>query len=172
MGTGKSSLGTRLARKLDRPFADLDTIIEEEAGKSIPEIFEQEGEEGFRAHERKQLLKTIREYEGILALGGGALHNQHLVDHIKINGLLIFIETPFSVILDRILQHNNRPLLLNDDGTMKDRETLENELQELYDQRLKYYQQSEITIHTDNRSSIEDTAAALVSKIRNHVSYN
>lgn len=172
MGTGKSTIGRELARKLDRPYSDLDTIIEKETGKSIPEIFEEEGEEGFRSRERKQLLDAIRNYKGILALGGGALHNQHLVDHVKINGLLIFIETPFSVILDRILQHENRPLLLNEDGTMKERTVLENELKELYNNRLKYYQQAELTIQTDNQTSIEETTAALVRKIRNHVAYN
>ncbi|MFH5832831.1 shikimate kinase [Halalkalibaculum sp. DA384] len=172
MGTGKSTLGRTLAEKLELPFADLDTRIEKQAGKPIPKIFEEEGEQRFRSLERKQLLDTIRNYEGVLALGGGALHNQHLVDHIKINGLLIFIETPFSVILDRIMQHDNRPLLLNEDGTVKDRAVLEEELSELYNQRLKYYRQAEITIRNDNETSIEDTAAALVKKIRNHVAHN
>ncbi|MDZ7692896.1 MAG: shikimate kinase [Balneolaceae bacterium] len=172
MGTGKSTIGKKLAETLERPYADLDDIIREEAGKSIPEIFEQEGEEGFRKRERKKLLETIRNYEGVLALGGGALHNQHMVDHIKINGLLIFIETPFSVILDRILRKKNRPLLLDEDGSMKDRAVLEKELTELYEKRLKYYRQAEITIQTDQHASAEKTTAALVRKIRNHVSHN
>ena len=172
MGTGKSTIGRELARELELSFADLDTMIEEEAGKPIPDIFEQQGEEAFRRLEKEMLLRAIREYEGVLSLGGGALHNQHVVDHLKINGLLIFIETPFSVILDRILQHDNRPLLLDEDGKMKDREVLEDELKQLYEQRLPLYRQAEITLQTDNQSSVEEATAALIKKIRNHVAFN
>ncbi len=172
MGAGKSSIGSKLAEQLELPFADLDTMIEKEAGKSIPQIFEEEGEKEFRSIERKMLLKAIREYQGVLSLGGGALQNQHFVDHLKINGLLIFIETPFSVILDRILEHKNRPLLLNEDGTMKDKDVLKNEMKQLYEKRLKYYRQAELTIQTNERSSVEATTSALVKKIKNHVSYN
>lgn len=172
MGTGKSTIGRQLAGKLGLPYADLDDLIREQADSSIPDIFEQEGEEGFRKRERKLLLDTIRNYKGVLALGGGALHNQHLVDHIKINGLLIFIETPFSVILDRILRKKNRPLLLDEDGSMKDRDILEKELKELYNERLNFYRQAEITIQPNQHDSAEATTTALVRKIRNHVSYN
>lgn len=172
MGAGKSTIGEELSRQLDRPFRDLDNIIVEQTGRSISRIFEREGEEYFRSLERKYLLDAIRNYEGILSLGGGTLHNQHLVDHVKINGLLIFIETPFSVIFNRITKDTDRPLLLNEDGTMKDRDVLEKELTDLYNQRLKYYEQSEITIQPDTSASAEENTAALVRKIRNHVSYN
>ncbi|MDX1639160.1 MAG: shikimate kinase [Balneolaceae bacterium] len=172
MGTGKSTIGAALARRLECPFADLDTIIEEETGQSIPEIFEHQGEEKFRTLEKKCLLQTVRTFKGVLALGGGALHNQHVVDHLKVNGLLIFVETSFSVILNRILKHEDRPLLLDKDGTMKEKSILEKELKELYEQRLPYYRQAEITIETGTGAGIEATTEKLVKKIRNHVAYH
>lgn len=171
MGAGKSTIGRRLAEELEVPFADLDTIIEDAAGKSIPDIFEDEGEEQFRELERKHLLKTIRNFKGVLALGGGALQNQHLVDHIKINGLLIFIETPFSVIFERITGQKHRPLLLKEDGALKEKDKLQKELKTLYQQRLPRYRQAELTIQTKNQSSVEETVAALARKIEHHVSH-
>lgn len=172
MGAGKSTIGKRLARELECAFTDLDAVIEEKAGKPITDIFEDDGEPAFRELERSCLLDAIRTFEGVLALGGGTLQNQHMVDHVKINGLLIFIETPFSVIFDRVSDNRERPLLLNEDGTLKDEDAFETELRELYEGRLTYYRQAEITIHTDTGSSVEETTAALVRKIRNHVSHH
>ncbi len=105
MGAGKSVIGQQLAGKLERPFLDLDDKITQKAGQSIPEIFKESGESEFRILERRAVLEVIREFTGVVALGGGSLQNQHLVDHIKLNGLLIFIETPISVILDRITKN-------------------------------------------------------------------
>jgi len=171
MGAGKSTIGRGLAERLDLPFADLDDIIEEETGRTIAEIFEDRGEKHFRKLERKLLLRAIREFRGVLALGGGALQNQHLVDHVKINGLLIFIETPFSVIFERITGHTDRPLLLNEDGEPKEKDELRKELEALYRNRLPRYRQAEITIQTEDQSSVEETVAALARKIEHHVSH-
>jgi len=171
MGAGKSTIAEKLAEKLDRPFLDADEEIQRRSGKTIPQIFEQEGETGFRARERKTLLDLIKSFKGVIALGGGALHNQHVVDHIKLNGLLIFIETPFSVILRRISENKDRPLLLNPDGTFKEEQTLKKEMTELYHKRLKFYRQSEITLQTEHYSTVEQSVEALVKKIRYHVSH-
>ncbi|MDX1585898.1 MAG: shikimate kinase [Balneolaceae bacterium] len=113
MGAGKSTVGRKLAERLERTFLDLDDYIEHKADKSIPEIFEEGGEKAFRKIERRCILEIIRTFEGIVALGGGSLHNQHMLDHIKLNGLLVFIETPISVILSRIEEDANRPFLLS-----------------------------------------------------------
>lgn len=171
MGAGKSTIAEKLAEKLDRPFLDADHEIERRSGETINQIFEQEGESSFRNLERKVILDLIKTFEGVIALGGGALHNQHLVDHIKLNGLLIFIETPFSVILRRISENKERPLLLNPDGTFKKEQTLKKEMTELYHKRLKFYRQAEITLQTEHYSTVEQSVEALVKKIRYHVSH-
>lgn len=171
MAAGKSAIGKKLAKELELPFLDLDDKIEEEAGQSIFKIFEESGESAFRVAERRALLKVIREFDGVISLGGGSLQNQHMVDHVKLNGLLIFIETPISIILDRISQDKNRPLLLDEQGNPKSRKQLENELTALYKERLPLYEQAVIQIDNDGRRSVEDIADNLLKKIRNHVEY-
>ncbi|MCW9706656.1 shikimate kinase [Fodinibius salsisoli] len=169
MGTGKTTIGRKLAQKLDYPFLDLDDRIVERAGQSIPDIFEAGGEGRFRTVERKALMEVCRSFKGVVALGGGSLQNQHLLDHLKLNGLLIFIETPFSVLIDRIYQDKNRPLLLDESGNVKERKTLEEELRFLYDDRLPLYRQASISIQMSRGESPEEQVETLFKKIRNHV---
>lgn len=171
MGAGKSVIGRNLADKLERPFTDLDDKIEEKSEKTIPEIFETMGESEFRIIERRAVLEVIREFEGIVALGGGSIQNQHMLDHIKLNGLLIFIETPVSVILDRISEDENRPLLLDEQGNPKDKEQLKKDLTTLYEERLPLYEQAVLTLENDGSQSPEQLVETLVKKIKNHVEY-
>lgn len=170
MGAGKSTIGKLLADKLNQPFIDLDERIEEQAGNSIPKIFDEEGEEYFRKLERAAVLDIIRDEHGVVALGGGSLQNQHILDHVKLNGLLIFIETPFSVILDRITENPDRPLLLDENGNMKEEELLREELRNLYHERLPLYEQAELQVNSRNYESTEELVRDLIKKIRNHVS--
>jgi len=170
MGAGKTTVGNALARKLDLPFLDLDRFVEKEAGTDIPSIFEKEGEKEFRKREQKALLKVISEFEGVLALGGGTLQNQHIVDHVKLNGILVFIETPLSVILERIGKQTGRPLLLNEKGSPKDSDLLKTEMEELYQQRLSYYKQAVIHIDSSNFKTMEQLLDKLVRKLKNYVS--
>lgn len=172
MGTGKTTIGQSVAKQLGRPFMDLDTAIEKQLGTSIRSAFKEKGENYFRKTEHAVLLDTIRNFQGIVALGGGALHNQHVVDHIKLNGLLIFIETPISVILERISDDPDRPLLLDENGKVKDRKTLQGELQQLYEQRLPLYEQAEIRIDSSKFPSVNLVVTKLIKKIQYHVSYH
>lgn len=171
MGTGKTTVGRELAEKLSLSFLDLDEEIEREAGKSIAEIFEDEGESAFRKMERDTLLEVIRNFKGVVALGGGTLQNQHIVDHIKVNGLLIFIETPFSVIFQRIMNEPHRPLLLNEEGSLKKKEILKKQLNSLYRKRLPFYEQAELKITGEEAGAKEDVVERLLKKIRYHVSH-
>lgn len=169
MGTGKTTIGQKLAAELEAAFLDLDDRIIERAGKSIPEIFEAGGEGRFRTVERQALMEVCRSFKGVVALGGGSLQNQHLLDHLKLNGLLIFIETPFPIIIDRIYQDTNRPLLLDEDGNVKDREALEEELRFLYDDRLPLYRQAAISMQMEDGDTPGEQVETLIKKIRNHV---
>jgi shikimate kinase len=171
MGAGKSVIGKKLANELDRPFLDLDDKIEENAGQTIPQIFEESGEPAFRTLERRAVLEVIREFEGIVALGGGSLQNQHMLDHVKLNGLLVFIDTPISVILDRISEDKNRPLLLDEQGNPKNREQLNKELTALYDERQPLYEQAVIKVKNDGSELPSNIVETLLKKIRNHVEY-
>lgn len=172
MGAGKSTVGRHLASELNRPFLDLDDKIEEMAGQTIPDIFKHSGEADFRAIERRAILEVCRNFEGIAALGGGSLQNQHMLDHIKLNGLLLFIETPIYVILDRISGDENRPLLLDEEGNPRDTEALRQELEELYEERKVLYEQAPIQILDDGNQSPEELVQDLLKKIRHHVEYH
>lgn len=169
MGAGKTTIGQKLAAELGRPFLDLDDRIVEKAGKPIPDIFEASGEGRFRAIERSALLEVARQFNGVVALGGGSLQNQHLLDHLKRNGLLIFIEAPIPVIIDRISQDANRPLLLDEQGEPKDRDTLKKELKMLYEDRLPLYEQAMITLNIKAGESADQQVKTLINKIRNYV---
>ncbi len=169
MGTGKSTIGRILADKLKCSFMDLDDYVEEKAGKSIPDIFEESGEKGFRELEQQVLMEVCRDFEGVVALGGGSLQNQHLVDHLKLNGILVFLKTPFPIILDRICKDVNRPLLLDEEGNPKDRERLRRELNTLYEKRLPLYEQASIILKTGEDKTPEQEAEILIKKISNHV---
>lgn len=171
MGAGKSEIGRQLAEKLERPFLDLDDKIEERAERSIREIFETSDESAFRTIERRAVLEVVRDFEGVVALGGGSLQNQQMVDHIKLNGLLIFIETPFSVILDRISGDTDRPLLLDEDGNPKEPEALKEDLKLLYEERLPLYEQAVLKVTNDGSEPVEQVVEILLKKIRNHVEY-
>lgn len=169
MGAGKSAIGSRLAKKLQLPFHDLDKYISHREGKRIPEIFKQDGEQYFREKEKEYLLELTKNFKGVLALGGGALQNQHILDHLKIHGILIFIETPLEEVLDRVLRNPKRPIVRNTDGEIKSRETLKIELETLYSSRIELYNQAEIKLINSGNVPKEIVVKRLIDKIKKHV---
>lgn len=161
MGSGKTTVGKILAKKLDRSFIDLDEEIEKGVGMSISEIFRSEGEQRFRVFEKKAVLRAVDKPYCVIALGGGALQNQEIVDRIKKNGLLIFLDAPLSVLLERLRNDSGRPLLQNTEG----KET-EKKIARLLSKRIKYYSQSHISIKTE-RYSPELIAETIIKKTSN-----
>jgi shikimate kinase len=143
MGSGKSTIGKQLAKELNIPFADLDSLIEKQENRTIPEIFAGEGEEAFRTIEQKLLIKRAQETEGVLALGGGSLQNQQITDHIKLQGWLIFINPPRAVLLNRLKNSKKRPML-NSPEDVNRQEIIDR----LIDERLPFYSQAHITVNT------------------------
>lgn len=117
MGAGKSSVGRRLAEKLHLPFVDADNEIETAAGKSIPEIFADHGEDYFREGERRVIARLLENGCQVLATGGGAYMNQETRDRIKLHGISVWLKADFDVLLKRVLKRNDRPLLRGQDPT-------------------------------------------------------
>tara|TARA_R110002126_G_scaffold19675_4_gene73873 strand:- start:31754 stop:32317 length:564 start_codon:yes stop_codon:yes gene_type:complete len=169
MGAGKSAIGSLLAKKLELPFHDLDKYLVLKEGKQIPEIFNDEGENYFREKEWEYLLDLTRSFKGVVALGGGALQNQHIVDHLKVHGLLIYLDSPLDVILDRILMNPKRPIVRNEAGEIKSRETLKIELETLYSSRIEFYKQAEVKLITSGNEEKELVVNRLIDKIKKHV---
>lgn len=170
MGSGKSTVGRVLADSLQVPFCDLDEMIVKKAGISIPEIFERHGESGFRKLERKILIRESQYFKGVMALGGGSLQNQHLIDHLKIYGWLVFLDVPQSVISARISGDPNRPMLKANDSE-KDDGTGRNKIGTLLNERLPYYRQAEITVQAEDRTP-EDVAHELIKKLTLYDGFN
>ncbi|MEX0722669.1 MAG: shikimate kinase [Gracilimonas sp.] len=169
MASGKSTLGKALAKKLDREFIDLDKIIEKREGMYIKQIFNKIGEAYFREKEWEYLLDLTRNFKGVVALGGGALQNQRVVDHLKIHGLLIFLDTPMEEVVERVFASEERPILFDEAGKIKSKESLFKELKTLYSGREEFYKQAQITIKTPLFTTVQEMAEAAKDKITRHV---
>jgi shikimate kinase len=141
MGSGKSTVGKILAEKMKWPFSDLDDEIEESEGMKISQIFEQRGESAFRKIEQELLMNAAERKRVVIALGGGALQNQTIIDHLKIKGILIFLDAPLSVLFSRVKNDSTRPILQHkSDSETKDR------IKQLLSERMRYYRQCHLTV--------------------------
>lgn len=112
MGSGKSSVGRRLATRLGLPFVDADTEIETAAGMTIPEIFAQRGETEFRDGERRVISRILTTRAPlVLATGGGAFMNAETRTRIAQLGISIWLKADPDVLMRRVRKRSNRPLL-------------------------------------------------------------
>ncbi len=114
-GSGKSTVGKILARNLDLPFLDLDVVIEQEAGRSIPQIMAEDGEAIFRDLETAALERVANGAPAVVALGGGALLRERNRACAEANGSVVFLEATLETLLARLrADKNQRPLLAGD----------------------------------------------------------
>lgn len=111
MGCGKSSIGRRLAARLDLPFIDADDEIEHSAGKTIPEIFADHGEAYFRDGERRVIRRLLEGGPRVLATGGGAFMNAETRETIRQSGISVWLKAELPVLMRRVLKRDNRPLI-------------------------------------------------------------
>lgn len=110
MGTGKTSLGSRVAPRLSMPFFDLDDRIAAEQGRSIASIFDTDGEKAFRVIESRALEALIEEQpQGVIATGGGAYILEENRDRMEAAGLTVWLDAPLATVLSRT-QASGRPL--------------------------------------------------------------
>ena len=158
MGCGKSSVGRRLSRLLCCPFMDLDEIIEQKSGRTIPEIFAESGETGFRSIERNTLesiLSDQTETPAVLSLGGGTVMTRECAEIVHNETLCIYLRASVEALISHLEGETaNRPML---SGNLKDRIT------ELMSQRSSIYESTaHITIDIDGQT-VEETAEAIIS---------
>lgn len=118
MGSGKSTVGALLADSLGCPFLDLDCLIEKKSGRSIPRIFEADGEAGFRRLEKKMLEEVVRKYSGntaVLALGGGTVTVPGAAELLQEKTDGIYLKAKLETLQDRLEGHTEgRPLAFGD----------------------------------------------------------
>ncbi len=114
MGVGKTTVGRGLARRLGRPFVDMDTVIAQRVGMSIPQIFSLQGEEAFRALERALCQELAAQEELVIATGGGALVDPANRDVLACTGILICLDCALPTLAQRLRACRDRPLLQGD----------------------------------------------------------
>ncbi len=115
MGTGKTTVGRLLSTRLSMTFTDMDDVIVQRAGKSIPEIFAQDGEPAFRAMERQVAIDLSALRGLVIATGGGVVLNPDNVRDLGASGLMVALTASADVILERLRHDAGRPLLNNGD---------------------------------------------------------
>ncbi len=146
MASGKSRTGRALAERLNRPYVDTDAVIVERAGKTISEIFEQDGEAKFREMERDVVAEFAKnETPHIISLGGGALTQPDNLKVIRENGTIIRLWAKPEVLSERIGRKNTRPLLAN----LSDEERLE-KIKVMLKEREKNYANADFSVESSD----------------------
>ncbi|MFC3719137.1 shikimate kinase [Deinococcus metalli] len=146
MGTGKSRVGWELSRALALHFVDTDKLITRVVGKSIPEVFAQEGEGYFRACEQEVVGRVSRLDHAVISLGGGTfIHEENRRVLLSRGPVVVLWATPETVYART--KHSDRPLLRADDPMTR--------IRHLMDEREPVYRQGTIHVHSDGRPSEE-----------------
>lgn len=142
MGAGKSSIGRRLATRLDLPFVDADTEIEAAAGCTIAEFFERHGEAEFRDGERRVIARLLEDEPKVLATGGGAFMDAETRAAIAQAGISVWLRADLDTLVRRTARRTDRPLLNNGNPT--------NTLESLMETRHPVYAQADIVVDSND----------------------
>ena len=153
MGSGKSSIGSLVAKKLQLNFIDIDNEIETELGLSIKKIFETKGENYFRKFEEKITLKKLKLKPVVISLGGGAFTNRNIRKEVIKNHLSFWLNWSDKILVNRIKNSKKRPLVSN---------ASENEIIDLIKKRSNIYSKALYKIECDSLTKKE-----IVKKILN-----
>jgi len=165
MGTGKTAVGQLLAEKLGFRFIEMDWLIEQEAGMTIPDIFRQEGETGFREREIAAVKKIAGEESCVIACGGGIVLNKINIDRLKEGAVVVYLTASPKTILKRVSgQAGQRPLL-----------EVENQLKTINDmlkyRRPFYERAAEVTINT-SRLSVAAVAGKIIENLKENEGFD
>ena len=146
MGSGKSSIGSLVAKKLKLNFVDIDNKIEENLNLTIKKIFEVKGEDYFRKIEEQVTLKNLKLNSTVISLGGGAFTNNNIRKEILKNHMSFWLNWDDKILLNRIKNSRKRPLAINATDT---------ELIELIKKRSNIYSKALYQIKCDNLTKTE-----------------
>jgi shikimate kinase len=155
MGAGKTTIGKKLGNVLQLPVIDTDEYIERQAGKSIADIFAEEGEETFRMYER-QVLKMLPTENVIITTGGGMVIQAENREWMKTNGTVVYLHCDVDELVRRLEHDSSRPLLS---------ENKRMQIERLFRERLPFYKEATVTIDTTGKS-IDETVAEIVAVLK------
>ena len=151
MGSGKSSIGYLISKKLNLLFVDVDNLIETESGINISEMFRTKGENFFRNLEEKITLKALKGVNKVISLGGGGFINDKIRNEVLINHFSFWLNWEESVLLKRIKNSKKRPLAF---------QLTDHEIRQLIKKRIKIYSKAQFKINCNKL-----TKAQIVKKI-------
>ena len=165
MGTGKTAVGKALAEKLGRSFVELDLLIEQRAGKSIPNIFQQDGESAFRELEIEVTEEVSRDKNLVIACGGGIVLNKINIERLRKSARMVYLTASPGVILKRVAsEKGQRPLLEVDNPALA--------IGEMLSFRKSFYQRAaDIKIDT-SKLDINTVAEQIIGKLKDDESFN
>jgi shikimate kinase len=146
MGSGKSSVGSLVSKKLNLPFIDIDSLVVKDTGMSISEIFKNKGENYFRILEEKITLKTLKNINTVISLGGGGFINKKIRKEILKNHFSFWLDVDEPTLIKRIRGSKKRPIAFN--STLP-------ELSEIIQNRSKIYSSAKFKINCNKLSITE-----------------
>jgi len=146
MGSGKSSIGNLVSKKLNLPFADIDSLIVKNTGMSISEVFEKKGENYFRNLEEKITLKYLKKIKNVISLGGGGFINAKIRKEILTNHFSFWLNWNDSILIRRIKGSKKRPLVFK---------STDQEIRTIIKDRSKIYSNAQFKINCNNLTKTE-----------------
>jgi shikimate kinase len=155
MASGKSTIGPLLAARLDRPFIDIDPLIEAKTGRTIAELIASEGEDRFRQIETDTLRETVQGDIAVIAPGGGAITRAENREVMSNCGIIVWLDTPFELCWLRIQKDRTVRPLAPDEESARAR----------YEQRLPIYRHNSIRIETEEDHPPDQIVEEIIRRI-------
>ena len=157
MGSGKSTIGNIIAKRLHREFQDSDHFIEQRTGVDIARIFDIEGEQGFRDRESNALQELLSQNNRVIATGGGSVLREENQKLLKQKGFIVFLDTSVKQQLQRLRRDKKRPLLQTENPRAR--------LEALFEERRPIYLDlADLAVKTDKRVA-RRLAADIISQL-------
>ncbi|MEM9969000.1 MAG: shikimate kinase [Pseudomonadota bacterium] len=158
MGAGKTAVGRALAAKLRVPFMDSDAEIERAADRSIPEIFDRDGEAFFRQREAEVIERLLKNNSGVLSTGGGAFLFERNRKTISTYGVSIWLNADLELLWQRVRHRDTRPLLQTPDPKTT--------LTEIFHARVPIYRKTDLSVLCQPQLSVEETADRVIDTLK------
>lgn len=163
MGSGKTSVGKRLAKKLNLPFVDGDQEIEKAAGLSLVDVLKCFGEEEYRAGEQRVMKRLLQGSPCVLASGGGSFVAEQTRQLAKLNAVTIWLKADVDVLYNRTAGRKHRPFLEGNDSHLK------NKLEKYISEEYPYYSEADIIVET-KEEQVDNTVLRVIEAINTFIS--
>jgi len=163
MGSGKTSVGKRLAKKLNLPFVDGDQEIEKAAGLSLVDVLKCFGEEEYRVGEKRVMKRLLQGSPCVLASGGGSFVAEQTRQLAKLNAVTVWLKADVDVLYNRTAGRKHRPFLEGNDSHLK------NKLEKYISEEYPYYSEADIIVET-KEEQVDNTVLRVIEAINTFLS--